>query len=164
MTRRRARSLSRRSRDQPVADSFRHSLRPIADAEPGARVQDIVVNGPLREAERLADLSGGFAARDAGQALELAGSQRRRNRSTISQMRLHRAACQVDPRRSFPASSSPQPACAGFDCSTRRSSWLEILAEPAGAHGRGQPGVYASRQRAATTTAPFRHIWPTAFR
>ena len=59
---------------------------------------------------------------------------------------------------------SPPPTCLGrFDCGTRHSSWLAILAEPAGAHGRGQPGVYASPDCDATAEAPFRHRPSDAF-
>jgi hypothetical protein len=37
----------------------------------------------------------------------------------------------------------------------RHSSWLAIPAEPAGAHGRGQPGVYATPWCAATVEVSF---------
>jgi hypothetical protein len=40
-------ALCRGSPDDPVADRFRDSLRPIAHAESGAGVQDIVVDRSL---------------------------------------------------------------------------------------------------------------------
>jgi hypothetical protein len=113
LTSRGALALGRGSRDYPVADRFRDSLRPIAHAESAAGVHDIVIDGSFREAERVTDFSRGFPTRNAGEAFELSGGERRGGRSTISQVRLRRAACGLDPWRSFPVSSS-QPAWAGF--------------------------------------------------
>lgn len=65
-------ALGRGSRYHALSDRFRDSLSPVANPKSSARMQDIVIDSPLRETERRSDLGRGFAARNPLQTFNLA--------------------------------------------------------------------------------------------